>query len=71
MFDNMCDEFGVQKVETAGDCYIAAAGILQVGACGGERCMARYAEHELGRVRWAFRVKADLPTGSLCHAIYM
>ena len=27
-FDNLVDVFGVQKVETAGDCYIAACGIL-------------------------------------------
>ncbi|GAX81666.1 hypothetical protein CEUSTIGMA_g9094.t1 [Chlamydomonas eustigma] len=28
MFDQMVDPLGVQKVETAGDCYVAAAGIL-------------------------------------------
>jgi class 3 adenylate cyclase len=28
IFDALCDVYGVQKVETAGDCYIAAAGIL-------------------------------------------
>ena len=28
VFDSMCDVYGAQKVETAGDCYIAAAGIL-------------------------------------------
>ena len=27
-FDNLVDYFGVQKVETAGDCYITACGIL-------------------------------------------
>ena len=28
VFDSLCDVYGAQKVETAGDCYIAAAGIL-------------------------------------------
>ena len=28
MFDKLCEVYGVQKVETAGDCYIAAVGIL-------------------------------------------
>ena len=28
VFDSLCDMYGAQKVETAGDCYIAAAGIL-------------------------------------------
>lgn len=28
VFDSMCGVYGAQKVETAGDCYIAAAGIL-------------------------------------------
>ena len=28
IFDSLCDVYGAQKVETAGDCYIAAAGIL-------------------------------------------
>ena len=28
IFDSLCDVYGAQKVETAGDCYIAASGIL-------------------------------------------
>ena len=29
MFDKLCDHHKVQKVETAGDCYIVAGGILR------------------------------------------
>lgn len=29
IFDTLCDIYGVQKVETAGDCYIAASGIMK------------------------------------------
>ena len=35
VFDKMVDTFGVQKVETAGDCYIAACGILSREEGGG------------------------------------
>ena len=34
MFDELADRLGVQKVETAGDCYIVAAGILTLDAEG-------------------------------------
>ncbi|GFH32749.1 guanylate cyclase domain-containing protein, partial [Haematococcus lacustris] len=29
-FDALCDKHGVMKVETAGDCYIVAGGILDL-----------------------------------------
>ena len=35
VLDKMVDTFGVQKVETAGDCYIAACGILSREEGGG------------------------------------
>ncbi len=37
IFDGLTDKYGAQKVETAGDCYIAAAGILSPDdqVCGG------------------------------------
>jgi len=28
VFDGLCDEYGVQKVETVGDCYVASVGVL-------------------------------------------
>ena len=28
-FDDLTDKYGIQKIETAGDCYVAAAGILK------------------------------------------
>ena len=34
MFDNLVDHYKVQKVETAGDCYIVAGGILRPGEDG-------------------------------------
>ena len=34
LFDELADRLGVQKVETAGDCYIVAAGILTLDAEG-------------------------------------
>ena len=34
LFDELADRRGVQKVETAGDCYIVAAGILTLDAEG-------------------------------------
>ncbi len=30
MFDELAEHLGVQKVETAGDCYIVAAGVLKM-----------------------------------------
>ena len=29
VFDRLTDKYGVQKIETAGDCYVAATGILK------------------------------------------
>ena len=29
LFDRLTDKYGIQKIETAGDCYIAATGILK------------------------------------------
>ena len=35
IFDALCGVYGAQKVETAGDCYIAASGIFNADDCEG------------------------------------
>ncbi|GFH07394.1 guanylate cyclase [Haematococcus lacustris] len=42
LFDALCDKHGVMKVETAGDCYIVAGGILDLpGSKGREKQQVR------------------------------
>ena len=55
LFDELADRLGVQKVETAGDCYIVAAGILTLDGEGySEVCMV-----------WGERVVILTPNGAI------
>ena len=39
-FDKLADEFGVQKIKTIGDCYVAATGIFTDWTRKQEPCVA-------------------------------
>ncbi len=65
MFDKLVDHHGVQKVETAGDCYIVAAGILDDDGQGFQRvaegsCPADNADRVMAFARDMLRASKEV-----------
>ena len=59
IFDNLTDKYGVQKIETAGDCYIAATGILE-GDNEGFSVIKEHGDAKRNAVRMILMAKAML-----------
>jgi class 3 adenylate cyclase len=63
-FDDITDEYGVEKIKTIGDAYMAAAGLPRPCADHGQRCiraglrMVAYLEHRnrSAAFKWSIRV---------------